>query len=346
MEVREAQSADEWEDIVSNCFVPLRAGALSADFRGRMDHLSLDSRVSISVVTTDGTTADRTAGLAARAESDDLHLSLQRSSHGFVNQRDRTVSIRPGSVSVYATDAPYYLDYTAPRQQQLIIQVSRSALAMSAEMIASATARIATPRTPHSRVLYRYATEQLLRAGDQRTIARAEVAAVTSDLSAAMIQGALTSRRVVPHTAGGLLATILDFIEQHLTTVRVMDIAHEFLMSRRSLYLLFERLEVGPAEYLRSARLRRAADMLTSASFHHWTVGRVGAECGFPDTTTFIRAFRRAYNCTPGEWRRVFIAADGGTGERPHEPDPRDGVPGVFTVLQDRHHRRESPRAE
>ena len=67
MVVLEAESADEWEDVVSNCFVPLRTSSLGPDFHAQIDYLQLDERISVSVVKTDGTVVERTSRLAATA---------------------------------------------------------------------------------------------------------------------------------------------------------------------------------------------------------------------------------------------------------------------------------------
>lgn len=309
MVVLEAESADEWEDVVSNCFVPLRAAAFSDGFHGKMDHLRLDERVSVSVVTTDGTLAERTPRLAARAENDDLHLSLQDSSRGTVRQGGRMVSVRPGSVSTYATDAPYYLDYSAPEQRQVIIQVSRTALRLPPSMIADSCSRLAVPASGASRVLFSYVSLLQRRAGAGEIDDLDEVAEVTKDLSSTMIHSSFSSGRVVPQSPGGLIFTVKDFITANVATLRVDDIANEFYMSRRSLYNLFGRTGTSPADYLRNVRLGHAAAMLTNPAYREWSVGRVGAHCGFPDATTFTRAFRREFSCTPSEWRRSPEAA-------------------------------------
>jgi len=302
--VLEAESADEWEDVVSNCFVPLRASAFSAGFRGRMDYLRLDERVSVSVVTTDGTTANRTPQLAARAASDDLHLSLQESSKGTVRQDNRMVAVRRGSVTTYATDAPYYLDYSAPDQRQLIIQVSRAALTLPSSMIRDSCSRLALPASDASRVLYAYVAQLQKKATRAELHDPDELAEVTRDLASTMIRSSFTQGRVVPRTSTAIMITVKDFISSNVATLCVDDIAHEFYMSRRSLYNLFGATGKSPAEYLRGVRLGNAAAMLTDPQHASWSVARIAAECGFADSTTFTRAFRREFSCTPSEWRR------------------------------------------
>jgi AraC-like DNA-binding protein len=310
--VLEAKSADEWEDVVSDCFVPLRTAAFSEEFHGQMDYLRLDDRVSVSVVTTDGTIAERTPRLAARAESDDLHLSLQDSSRGTVRQGGRMVSVRPGSVSTYATDAPYYLDYSEPDQRQVIIQVSRSALKLPPSMIADSCSRLAVPHSDAARVLFSYVALVQRRAAAGALENPDEVAEVTKDLSSTMIHSSFSKGRVVPQSAGGLMFTVKDFITANVATLRVDDIANQFYMSRRGLYNLFGRTDMSPAEYLRNVRLGHAAAMLTDSKHHDWSIARIGAECGFPDATTFTRAFRREFSCTPSEWRMSSDQLAGG----------------------------------
>lgn len=311
MVVLEADSADEWEDVVSNCFVPLKAAAFSEGFHGKMDYLRLDERVSVSVVTTDGTVAERTPRLAARAENDDLHLSLQESSRGTVSQRGRMVSVRPGSVSTYATDSPYYLDYSEPGQRQLIIQVSRSTLKLPPSMIADSCSRLAVPSSDAARVLFSYVALLQKRATSGPLGDEEELAEITKDLSSTMIHSSFTTGRVVPQSPGGLMFTVKDFVTANVATLRVDDIANEFYMSRRSLYNLFGRTDTSPADYLRNVRLGHAAAMLADPKRAHWSVSRIGAECGFPDATTFTRAFRREFSCTPREWRRSPGATQG-----------------------------------
>ena len=212
-------------------------------------------------------------------------------------------SVRPGSVSTYATDSPYYLDYSEPDQRQLIIQVSRSALKLPASMIADSCSRLAVPSSEASRVLFSYVALLQRRAAEGPLGNVDEVAEITKDLSSTMIHSSFSSGRVVPQSPGGLMFTVQDFITANVATLRVDDIANEFYMSRRSLYNLFGRTGTSPADYLRNVRLGNAAAMLADPKHSNWSVSRIGAACGFADATTFTRAFRREFSCTPREWR-------------------------------------------
>ncbi|MGO4326206.1 helix-turn-helix domain-containing protein [Cupriavidus sp. 2TAF22] len=69
-------------------------------------------------------------------------------------------------------------------------------------------------------------------------------------------------------------------------------------LSRASVYRLFEH-EGGLAAYIRSRRLRMAADELVR--FPHMEVQDIALGLGFNDASSFTRAFRRAFDIAPRE---------------------------------------------
>lgn len=306
--VVEVDSADAWEAVVSSCFVPLACNDIEPGFTGRMEHTRLDEGISVALATSSGHSSTRTARLARGAARDDLHLSLQRSSTGTVSSGSRTVAVRPGSVSVYRVDAPYLVDYSAPHQQQMLVQVSRSSMRLPSRMLDAAADRIALPRmqdSPAARVLFSYATARPDAEGP------AEMATVVRDLAAVMIHSAFTSAPVTPHTTAGLRHTVrLHLRDQARDRELTMDdVAGRHGVSRRRLYQAFENSGASPAAYLRSVRLGLAVEMLSAERPPPGGITAIAYACGFNDPLTFSRAFRRAHGVTPREWR---------AGERPH----------------------------
>jgi len=303
MVVLAAESADAWQDVVSRCFIPINCGAFQPGFTGRMDQLELDDSISISCVATDGHTVDRSERLARRAEGDALHLSLQVASRGTVRQGRRMVSVRPGTASMYATDSPYYLDYSEPGQRQLIVQVSRAALDAPRAAVTDGLGRLTVSASDATRVFFTYALD-LHRQGSFAQDSDASAASeVTRDLAATMIRASAEGARVLPRTRGGLLRAIEDFVEVNLPRVHVDDIAAEFYISRRTVYHVFEDVGMTPSDYLRRQRVELAARRLTDPEWEHRTIGEIAAGAGFEDATTFTRAFRREHGMTPREWR-------------------------------------------
>ncbi|WP_375388245.1 AraC family transcriptional regulator [uncultured Amnibacterium sp.] len=301
MDVLVADTPDDWADVVSGCFVPLRCTASGPAFRGRMEYRRIDETVAVSLVTTDGTTADRTARLASKANSDDLHVSLQRRSRGTVFQNGHATRVSAGAVTVYATDAPYYLDYSAPDQQQEIIQISRASLGVPAAMVDSAVDRLLVPAGQPDSALFSFAEH--LRAGDAAPPG-SEDADVLRDLTATMLRSSVAAARVMPRTTGALRVTVQDFMQRHHTrpALTVGTVADAHFISRRRLYQLFDHLETTPADYLRDLRLAAVARALEDPSDTR-SVLTIVRDCGFADPTTSSRAFRRAYGTSPHEYR-------------------------------------------
>lgn len=297
-----AGSADEWQDVVSTCFVPLTCLAFEDAFTGTMLHTSLDDHTSVSLVTTSGTSAERTARSARHATSDDLHLSLQVSSTGIVSQDGQRAVVRPGSVTTYATDRAYHLDYSQPGQQQLIIQVSRSSLGLPVEMIESSCRRLRMPGISSARVLFDYVAR--LQRDGAASVSYTTDAQTTRDLAAAMIRSSYSAEPAMPRTDQGLLATIEDYMLHNASrqSLTVEEVAVRHGISRRKLYALFAAGDQTPADFIRRRRLRGAADMLTAVG-RRLSVPEVAYAAGFADPDVFTRAFRREYGCTPRDYR-------------------------------------------
>lgn len=305
--VFEAENADDWETVVSGCFVPLRCAGFEPRFQGRMEHTGLDGWTSVSLVTTSGTSADRTERLALRAESDDVHLSLQRASKGLVVAGGGSSEVRAGSVTIYATDRPYYLDYSPSDQQQLIVQVSRTSLGLPTAMIEGAMERLSVPEgwgATATRNLFSY-VDALPDGGG------AEVAEAVRDLAAVMIRSSYGEGSGVPRTARGLRHAVQEYLRANATVPGLdMDtVARLHFVSRRRLYQVFEAVGLSPAAELRAHRLRVAERLLRVAPER--TIEQVAYASGFGDSTTFTRAFRRARGCSPREWRSQARRGDG-----------------------------------
>jgi AraC-like DNA-binding protein len=300
VEVLEAESADEWESVVSGFFVPLQCAGFENTFRARMEHAVIDERLSVSRVTECGLIAEHTGALARRAETDDVHISLQLSSRGTVAQDGRSAAIVPGSVILYATNRPYRLDYSWPDQRHLILQLSRSSLDVPARMLEATLARLAVPhgrRAVAAHNLFSYV--ETLPPGPSD-----EAAHVTRDLARTMVRASFGEGAAVPRTSGGLRHAVQQHLRAnaHDPALDMDQVARRHLVSRRRLYQAFERTGQSPASYLRGLRLQNAARMLADPGERR-TVEQIGYAAGFDDPTTFTRAFRRGYGVTPREWR-------------------------------------------
>ncbi|WP_372454444.1 helix-turn-helix transcriptional regulator [Rhodococcus qingshengii] len=79
------------------------------------------------------------------------------------------------------------------------------------------------------------------------------------------------------------------------------SVAKHHRMSRRYLEMLFARRDESPAAYLRGLRMEEARRCLQTVPVPD--VSEVAHRVGYRDATSFIRAYRRRYQETPGATR-------------------------------------------
>ena len=101
-----------------------------------------------------------------------------------------------------------------------------------------------------------------------------------------------------------MFAQVRRYIQAHLTE---SDLSPESVLNalglpRPTLYRLFQH-EGGLGAYIRHLRLRRAADELVRYS--HVTVIEIAYGLGFKSASDFTRAFRRAYDMAPQDFRAL-----------------------------------------
>jgi AraC-like DNA-binding protein len=129
------------------------------------------------------------------------------------------------------------------------------------------------------------------------------------DLLAVALTSQLGLRRALPPESRqtALLARIRAYIERRLADPDLYPstIADAHHISVRYLHKLFESEHTTVAAYIRRRRLERSRQDLLDPALHDRPVGAIGARWGFHSPAHFSRAFRGAYETTPGELRRT-----------------------------------------
>lgn len=100
---------------------------------------------------------------------------------------------------------------------------------------------------------------------------------------------------------------VLAYIETHLRDPRVTAerTAYELAMSPRWLHALLEGSGESFAARLTRRRLEESCRLLNNPSFDGLSIAEVAFVSGFSDLSTFHRQFRRNFDMTPGEMRRL-----------------------------------------
>jgi AraC-like DNA-binding protein len=97
------------------------------------------------------------------------------------------------------------------------------------------------------------------------------------------------------------------FLRQHVhdPDLSADVIASRFGVSRRTVYTVLRQEGISLGDWIRSERLRSAAEWLRSSSHDSASIGAIARLAGFADQSTFARAFRAEQGSTPSEYRRL-----------------------------------------
>ncbi|MFB9841283.1 hybrid sensor histidine kinase/response regulator transcription factor [Mucilaginibacter ginsenosidivorans] len=99
-----------------------------------------------------------------------------------------------------------------------------------------------------------------------------------------------------------LLRNVVDYIEKNMSNDRlsVEELSREMAMSRVSLYKkLLTLTGKSPLEFIRSVKMKRAAQLLASGQM---TIAMVSYEVGFNSPTYFTRTFKEEFKLLPSEY--------------------------------------------
>ena len=114
------------------------------------------------------------------------------------------------------------------------------------------------------------------------------------------------SRMATPPSAHGRLFLIRQVINESARDPRLdlQSVAARLGMPPRTVQHVLATAGESFSQLLMSARLRRAYTLLLDPAFDEVPVGTIASNCGFADATSFHRAFRSAFDMTPGMLRK------------------------------------------
>jgi AraC-like DNA-binding protein len=140
-------------------------------------------------------------------------------------------------------------------------------------------------------------------------------AAPTMDLVRAVIALAsgddFASRDPLGQTIG---TRLMLYLRSHLSDADLTadTVAAKFSISRRYLYVILNKMGVSLGEWVRTERLIAAATALRDPGQTTIPVSNIARRVGFADHSTFSRAFRAEYGCSPSEWRAAVLYSNSG----------------------------------
>lgn len=308
MEAAIATTADEWELLCTDSFVPLSVDRVSGDFRGVVRQRRIGELITASAVECGSTQLRRTRSLIRSGFAEDYLFVVHLAGRGLVEQDSRTVNVPVGSAVLYDASRPYTLAFPGPHMRELVLHLPRAFIDHRDSDSRRACARAIPPATATLRVLTAMITE-VVQGGDQQPCSASGSESISWAICELLRD--LLCEDAQAGTLGkvAMLRTLEQFVRDNLadTSLTPQTLASRHSISLRYLYRLFEERSTSPAACIREARLQHARRQLTQPSQAHQTVAYIARSSGFQGTTTFTRAFRRRFGRNPAEYRADHV---------------------------------------
>ncbi|SHN34822.1 AraC family transcriptional regulator [Cryptosporangium aurantiacum] len=294
---------DVLDEAARSCSVPFRARA--ADSRRPIVFRHLDryfGPVNVTHTRLDNFYGSRSRAVARRDGEPRLILTMSDGPYT-IEQNDRCDRSGAGAIVPYWSLAPMRLEATEEVEARSIT-VPLAALGLPHLFVRDVLMRnLAT--SPLGPLVSRYLRELSALPPISEHHARA-LTQPTIDLLRALLTTAggdeFLSRQPLSRTLG---VRVMLYLRDNVTdrSLTADALAAHFGISKRYLYAVLAQMGVSLGDWIRAERLDRAAQTLENPANALTSVAAVAHRSGFADHSTFSRAFRQRYGCTPSEWR-------------------------------------------
>jgi AraC-like DNA-binding protein len=305
--VDESRAFEYWRDLICDTFVQLSAlPTREGPFAGQIVHANT-ATFEISTVRAGGQRVRRTTELIKRAGEEYLLASIQTKGHGRIEQDGRVAVLDPGSMALYDSTRPYTLHFDDAFEQVVVQVPLGQILAETGLPDAGGVTAIKLGGDSPAGVVAEF-FHGLSRIYETDPQAAMALAAHGRGLMASALM--LSSGRVRQANAGSSLTRqkVHTFLRARHDdpTLTVDDVARACLISRRTLYRLFEDTPGGVWSLLRSIRIEHAQALLRADTWR--PLESIALACGFAGERQFYRVFRQETGFTPGEFRAAGTA--------------------------------------
>jgi AraC family transcriptional activator of tynA and feaB len=251
------------------------------------------------------TRAIRTQAHIDESEADCIYASLRLSGDAAITQGDAVVVARPGDLVIFDSDRPTIHTSLADSFSDAI-----------ALMIPRKTLAVENLGTDGPRLLQKY---QILRplsscmdfmTQNFSNLSRDELNGLF-DACVDILPTATGCHRVSRMSSSDLwsdnsfLREICGFVDEHLSSASLTArwIAANFDVSERYVHKLFSKRGTTCSHYVTRRRLERVHVDLLNPALRREPIALVAYRWGFKDLSTFNRAFRKLFGCSPRQLR-------------------------------------------
>ncbi|MFI6294871.1 AraC family transcriptional regulator [Nonomuraea sp. NPDC050790] len=297
---------DWYQDVVARTIAPHRIKiADPAGFHASAKVLKL-GHVEVSRHVQSDHRSWRTPRLIRHSDPETYLFGLITRGRKAISQRRTVSTAGPGDAVLFDTSHPYMAGSPGPEVTAVtVLHVPRALIGLPQDRLDAALGRRFTTRQGIGAVFRRFLTAIDAHATECAPSELPALERTTLELLSGLLAQQLGAWPHLPGEAREqvLLRRIDAFIDRHLAEVWLTprNVAARHHVSVRALYSLFEGRGETVAAAIRRRRLERCREDLTRLPL---PVGEIGARWGFPNASSFSRAFRRAYGASPSSYRQ------------------------------------------
>ncbi|WP_371584420.1 helix-turn-helix domain-containing protein [Streptomyces sp. NBC_01314] len=250
--------------------------------------------------------ARRTPALIRQGDPEVFQLWLTVRGEVGLSQSGRHVDVGEGDLVLYDSSRPCQAQTAArdrPDVSSLIVQIPRARLPLHSNTLDQLTLTRIQGQTGIGALFRHYLTDLMNHAPQYEECDALRLANVTLDLLSAMLAEAARAEDLLPpESQQTVLRTRINaFIRQHLgdpgLTPAAVAAAHQ--VSVRYLHRLYQGQGTTIADGIRRSRLERIHRDLADPRLDARSISAIAARWGFPEPTSFSRAFKTLYGITP-----------------------------------------------